>query len=130
MAIGADGRLPERAGYSDRGARELREFLALLIVEADASAVFDHKPAAVAADRGLAARHQLGDLTVMRRIGSIVVVDENPGLAAVRALIDDEMTVRTDGRRTIGKTPARSGDGLGSAGLPVEQVDRPVGIVG
>src|SRR3954454_17025044 len=122
MAVGADGRLPERPGYADRGASDVCEFVALLIKEADASALLDHKLAAVAADRGLATRHKPGDLPVMRRIGSIVVVDENPGLRAVRPLIDDEMTVRTDGRRAVGETPAWSGNGLGSAGLPVEQI--------
>src|SRR5258707_14376298 len=102
MAIGADGRLPERPGCADRGRGEACELVPLLIVEADASAALDHKLAAVTADRGLAARHEPGDLPVMRRIGSIVIVNENPGLRAVRALVDDEVTVRTDGRRTVG----------------------------
>src|SRR6185295_9393720 len=105
MAVGADGRLPERPGYAERGRREVCEFVPLLIVQPNASALLDHKLAAVTADRRLAARHQPGDLTVVRRIGSIVVVDENPGLGAVRPLIDDEMTVRTDGRRTVGEAP-------------------------
>src|SRR3954454_19279477 len=115
MAIGTDGRLPERPGYAGRRRRDVCEFVALLIVQADASAVLDHKPAAIAADRRLASRHQPGGLPVMRRIGSIVVVDENPGLRAVRPLVDDEMTVRTDGRRTVGETSAGRGDGLGGA---------------
>src|SRR5882757_8966525 len=119
MAIGADGRLPERPAYADRGARDVCEFMALLIVKADASALLDHKPAAVAADRGLATRHKPGGLPVMRRIGRIVVVDENPGLRAVRPLIDDEMTVRTDGRRAEGQTLPRRCDGLGGARLAV-----------
>src|SRR5438309_9292089 len=106
MAIGTDGRLPERPGYADRRRREVCEFVALLIVEADASAALDHDLAAVAADHGLASRHQPGGLPVMRRIGSIVVVDENPGLRAVGPLIDDEVTVRTDGRRTVSETSA------------------------
>src|ERR1700730_11668712 len=113
MAIGADGRLPERPGYADRGSCNVCEFVPLLIVKADASAALDHKLAAVTADRGLSSRHQPGDLPVMRRIGRIVVVDENPGLRAVRPLIDDERAVRADGRRAVGEPPARRRDGPG-----------------
>src|SRR4051812_33322265 len=113
MAIGTDGRLPERPINADRGRREVCEFVALLIVQADASALLDHKPAAIAGGRGVASRHKAGGLSVMRRIGSIVVVEENPGLCAVGPLVDDEVTVRTDGRRTVSETSARRGDGLG-----------------
>src|ERR1700759_5001719 len=49
MAIGADGRLPERPGYPDRGRGDVCKFMTLLIIEADASALLDHKLAAVAA---------------------------------------------------------------------------------
>src|SRR5437660_10440749 len=103
MAIGADRRLPDRPRFADRGRRDRGDGVPLLIIDADAgSAMLDDNRAAVSADRGRSPRHELRRLLIVSRVGSIVVVDEDVRLDVIRTLIDDEVAVRTDGRRAVG----------------------------
>jgi hypothetical protein len=104
--------------------------VALLIVDSDAvAAVLDDDDATVARDRGSAAAYELDRLLIMRRIGRIVVVDEDVGVGAVRALKDHVVAVRADGLPAIGEAAARSCDRDRGVGLAVVEVDRAVGIV-
>src|SRR6266849_6261560 len=131
MAVGADRRLPDRPRGADRSRRDRGDCVPVLIIDADAgSAMLDDNDAAVSADRGRSPRHELRRLLIVSRVRSIVVVDKDVRLGAVRTLIDDEVAVRTDGRRTVSESAARRRDRSRDTRLAVEQVDCPVGVVG
>src|SRR5258705_2218097 len=103
----------------------------LQIVDADAaSAIFDDDSAAVSTDGGRTARHELYLFLVVSRIRRVVAINENERLAAVRTLINDIATVRTDGRRAVGESIAGRSDRRRRIRLAVVEVDGAIGIVG
>ena len=120
VAVRTEGRLPERSRYAGVGRRDLREDMALLIIDDDVAAVLNQYLAAIAADGRRGTRRDLYGLLVMCRVGRIIIVSEND---AVRPLVDNEAAVRTYGRRAECEPAAGARDHDSDAGVPIEQED-------
>src|SRR4051812_8448713 len=127
VAVRTEGRLPERSRYAGVGRRDRREDMALLIIDDDVAAVLNQYLAAIAADGGRGTRRDLCGLLVMCRVGRVIVVGEND---PARPLVNNEAAVRIYGRRVDRDPAAGARDRDRDARLPVEQENRPVGVVG